>query len=102
MQRWVAHRAAMEAEAARLGQAPARLGPSPGFRNLRWSKPVYAGDTISYRSEITGLRPSASRPEWGLAFQRNSGTNQRGEEAFSFEGAVFLERRRRGDRPEET
>jgi acyl dehydratase len=97
MQRWVAHRAAMEAEAARRGQLPARLGPSPGFRNLRWSKPVYAGDTIAYRSAVTELRPSASRPGWGIAFQRNSGTNQHGEEVFSFEGAAFWERRPRGE-----
>ena len=92
MKRMIAHRDPMDAEAVRIGRRPARLGPSPGFRNLRWSKPVYAGDTISYRSAITGLRPSASRPGWGLASHRNSGTNQHGEEVFSFEGAVFWER----------
>jgi acyl dehydratase len=91
MKQMIAHRNAMEAEAARLGRPAARLGSSPGFKNLRWSKPVYAGDTIAYRAEITGLRPSASRPGWGLAFHRNSGTNQHGEEVFSFDGAVFWE-----------
>ncbi|MGL4243044.1 MAG: MaoC/PaaZ C-terminal domain-containing protein, partial [Beijerinckiaceae bacterium] len=38
--RTAAARAAME-----RGERPARLGPSPGFRHLRWVKPVYAGDT---------------------------------------------------------
>ena len=72
---------------------PARLGPSPGFRNLSWTRPVYAGDRITYRSEVTDKRLSASRPEWGLFFHRNTGTNQNGEEVFRFEGCVFVERK---------
>ena len=74
------------------GRAP-RLGPSPGFRNLRWSKPVFAGDRITYVSEVADKRDSASRPEWGLFFHRNTGLNQHGEEVFSFDGCVFLEKR---------
>ncbi|MCU4180999.1 MaoC family dehydratase [Bosea sp. BH3] len=71
---------------------PARLGPSPGFKNLRWSKPVFAGDRITYFSEIADKRESASRPQWGLFFHRNTGVNQHGEEVFSFDGCVFVER----------
>jgi acyl dehydratase len=71
---------------------PARLGPSPGFRNLRWAKPVFAGDRITYRSQIVGKRESASRPQWGLFFHRNTGVNQHGEEVFGFDGCVFVER----------
>src|SRR5581483_11620241 len=39
--------------AARIarGEKAATIGPSPGFRELKWLKPVYAGDTISYESE---------------------------------------------------
>lgn len=39
------------AEAERLaaeGIVPPRMGPSPGFRDLKWLKPVYAGDTVTY------------------------------------------------------
>jgi len=36
--------------------------PSPGFRELRWIKPVLAGDTISFASEVESLRPSRSAP----------------------------------------
>ena len=72
---------------------PARLGPSPGFSNLKWLKPVYAGDTITYRTTVTAKRPSASRPGWGLVFHHNTGTNQHGEEVFAFDGMVFWERR---------
>ena len=78
--------------AATIGR-PARLGPSPGFKNLRWSKPVLAGDRITYFSEIADKRPSASRPDWGLFFHRNTGVNQNGEEVFSFDGCVFVERK---------
>jgi acyl dehydratase len=87
------HRERARAEAARLGRPLPALGPSPGFKNLRWLKPVYAGDTVTYASTVTATRPSASRPGWGLAFQRNSGVNQHGEEVFSFDGMVFWERR---------
>ena len=78
---------------AAASDRPARLGPSPGFSNLKWLKPVYAGDTITYRSTLTGKRVSASRPGWGIAFHHNTGTNQHGEEVFSFDGAVLWERR---------
>ena len=47
------------AEAAARGPPAARTsGPRPGFKNLKWSKPVYAGDTIAYSSTIAGTRPS--------------------------------------------
>ena len=63
------------------------------FSNLKWLKPVYAGDTITYRTTVTAKRPSASRPEWGLVFHHNTGTNQNGEEVFAFDGMVFWEKR---------
>ncbi|MGL4241594.1 MAG: dehydratase, partial [Beijerinckiaceae bacterium] len=72
---------------------PARLGPSPGFRHLRWVKPVYAGDTIRYTSAIYEKRESASRPGWGIVRHYNTGENQRGETVFSFIGSVFWERK---------
>jgi acyl dehydratase len=74
----------------------AQLGTSPGFRNLRWIKPVFAGDTISYATTIAEKRASASRPQWGLVFHNNTGTNQHGELVFSFDGCVFWERRAQG------
>src|SRR5258708_27269474 len=61
------------------GEKVVAWGPSPGFRDLRWIKPVLAGDTISFASEVESLRPSEQRPEWGILQARNTGTNQRGE-----------------------
>jgi acyl dehydratase len=75
------------------GRVPALLGPSPGFTNLRWIKPVCPGDTITYRSTVTGKRELNSRPGWGLVFSMNEGFNQSGELIFSFEGKVLTPRR---------
>ena len=75
------------------GEPVAALGPSPGFRELKWLKPVYAGDTVSYATEVIDARPSNSRPGWGLMTIRNAGVNQKGEPVISFVSAVFVERR---------
>ena len=66
-----------EVEAQRTrGEPIAQLGPSPGFRELKWLEPVYAGDTITYASEVMDARPLDSRPGWGLVQYFNSGVNQ--------------------------
>jgi acyl dehydratase len=83
-------------EAAARGETVPVWGPSPGFRDLRWIKPVMAGDTVSFASETESLRASASRPEWGIVQARNTGTNQRGEVVFSYLGTGFLPRRKAG------
>ena len=80
-------------EAQARGEAVAVWGPSPGFRELRWIKPVLAGDTISFSNEILSKRHSESRLEWGILQARNTGTNQRGEAVFSFLATAFVPRR---------
>ena len=77
-------------EAVARGEKVAVWGPSPGFRELRWIKPVLAGDTISYASEVESVRSSAKRPEWGIVQGRNTGTNQRGELVFSLLATAFV------------
>ena len=69
------------------------LGPSPGFENMKWLKPVYAGDTLTFHNEITGKREMTSRPEWGLVFADNTGLNQNGDLVFSFKGKLLVARR---------
>ena len=80
-------------EAAARGDRIAIWGPSPGFRELRWIKPVLAGDTISFASEIETRRSSEKRPQWGIVEARNTGANQRGELAFSLLATAFVPRR---------
>ncbi|GAB5350830.1 MaoC family dehydratase [Qipengyuania sp. 483] len=43
----------------------ASLG-SPGIDQLRWTKPVYPGDTLRCETELIEKRRSASRPEMGI------------------------------------
>ena len=76
------------------GEPVAELGPSPGFRDLKWLKPVYVGDTISYAMEVIEARPSNSRPDWGLITLRNTGVNQKGEPVISFVSVAFVARRK--------
>jgi acyl dehydratase len=88
--------AAIKREAAETiarGEKPVASGPSPGFRDLKWLKPVLAGDTLTYASEVVETRELESRPQWGIVNFHNTGTNQRRELAFSFVASVFVPRR---------
>jgi acyl dehydratase len=83
-------------EAVARGEEVAAWGPSPGFRELRWIKPVLAGDTISYANVVETKRLSEKRPEWGILQGRNTGTNRHGELVFSFLATAFVPRRKAG------
>lgn len=89
----VAHFVKQAKDARARGEEVAQSGPSPGFRNLKWPRPVLAGDTISYSYEATSMRPLASRPGWGIVFGKTTAVNQRGELVLTFENSVFLPRR---------
>ena len=89
----ITHRQRLVEAKQKRGEPIARFGPSPGFRNLRWIKPVYVGDTLTFATEPLATRVSESRPDWGLATSLNTGVNQNGDLVYSFEGAVFVERR---------
>lgn len=75
------------------GEPVAKSGPALGVRDLKWLKPVYVGDTIGYRTEITELRVSNGRPRFGLMTTMTTGVNQKGETVISFSSTVFVERR---------
>lgn len=85
----VDHMKRVAAERAAKGLPPHRSGPSAGFTNLKWPKPVYAGDTVTYFTEAVSKRLLASRPGWGIVFALNTGMNQKGELVFSFDGSFF-------------
>ncbi|MCC2110874.1 MAG: MaoC family dehydratase [Hyphomicrobiales bacterium] len=74
------------------GDPVARVGPSPGFDELRWLKPVYAGDTVSYTAEVIGKTELRSRPQWGLLHFRSEGLNQADEPVFRLVGYTLIER----------
>lgn len=72
------------------GNPRPRFGPSPGIQNIKWPKPVYAGDTITYKQVVTGKRVSSSRPGWGVIEFSTEGKNQKGLTVLSFDAAAFL------------
>ena len=69
-------------------QEVASLG-SPGLDDLRWLKPVHAGDILTMEGEVLDKRPMRSRPGIGLHKTRNSVFNQHGEEVMRFTSNVM-------------
>ena len=75
-------------EAIAKGGTPPKFGPSPGFRNMKWLKPVYAGDTVTYMMRFTGSRPIPNRSGRHLVEMSYEGINQKGELVYSMDGSV--------------
>jgi len=80
----------MATTSPRRGRWP-EVGPSPGFESLRWPRPVYVDDEVTYSAVVTGKRPLASRPGWGLVFLDVTGINQDGHEALSYKGKIVFQ-----------
>ncbi|PWV97587.1 acyl dehydratase [Hoeflea marina] len=86
----VAAIARSHANAARENQPVPEYGPSPGIRNLRWIRPVFAGSTITYSRTVSGIRPLPSRPGWSLLETTADAWNEGDEAVMSFSSAVLL------------
>lgn len=69
---------------------------SPGIDELRWLAPVRPGDTLHSEIEVLEVRPSASKPDRGIARLRYQAVNQRHEAVLSF---VVMHLLRRNTRP---
>ena len=84
---------AREIERARAtGRQTLPLGPSPGFDDLKWMKPVFPGDRIAFTGTVKAKRESRSRPRWGIVSIETVGVNQAGEPVFAYTGHVFVAR----------
>jgi acyl dehydratase len=66
------------------------FGPSPGFRDLKWLKPVYAGETITFKRTVLAHRLLASRPGWRLMSVRAEAIDSTGDKVIEFESAVLV------------
>jgi acyl dehydratase len=75
------------------GARIAAYGPSPGFRNLAWYKPVYVGDTLEYRGRLTKKIDLKSRPDRGIVATDIQARNQKGEIVFAVTTQILAERR---------
>lgn len=59
-------------------------GPFLGVDDIRFTRPVYPGDTIAVNSEVTSRRATESRPGWGVVEWHTQAVNQRGELVIEF------------------
>jgi acyl dehydratase len=66
---------------------------SPGIDNVRWLKPVRAGDTLVYARTVIESRASTSRQGVGLVKHRWEAVNQAGETVLTMEGWGMYGRR---------
>jgi acyl dehydratase len=86
---YVAKNSAERLALERQGKTLPEVGPSPGFKNMCWLKPVFVGDVISYFTTATTKRALRSRAGWAMVSGFNEGVNQNGETVFTFESAVL-------------
>ena len=63
-------------------------GTSPGVRNLRWTRPVFAGETIRFFAEIAASRPIDRQPGWHLLRMTGSGETLDGKPVLTFTWSV--------------
>ncbi|RUT34960.1 MaoC family dehydratase [Arsenicitalea aurantiaca] len=78
-----------------LGQIAAMGGL--GFTDLKWRRPVMVGDTIGGTATITGLRRSASHPDWGIMTLAIAVSNQKGEPVMTMTLSSMVATRPSGD-----
>ena len=70
----------------------ASLG-SPGVDEVRWLKPVRAGDVLKVRSCVLDAVPSTSRPDRGVIYSLWEAFNQHGELVTTIKGRGMMLRR---------
>lgn len=61
-----------------------------GMEEVKFTAPVFAGDTIYGESQVLEKRESKSRPGQGIVTIRTVGKNQRGETVCSFKRAMLI------------
>jgi acyl dehydratase len=70
---------------------------APGIDQVKWKKPVLAGDTLSGRVTVVGKRISRSRPRLGFVSMHAELFNQHGESVFELDNTgMFLTREATG------
>ncbi|MGF0538729.1 MaoC family dehydratase [Agrobacterium sp. ES01] len=74
---------------AREGIEPPKIGPSSGFRELRWLKPVYAGDTLDFSVSLLESRTLENRPGWIFLSTEGEGINQHGQPVLRFKSSLL-------------
>jgi acyl dehydratase len=63
-----------------------------GVKDLRWLRPVLAGDVLAFSGEVVGRRETR-RAQWGLVQILNKGANQKGELTVEFTSSMLVGRK---------
>lgn len=63
---------------------------SPGIDEIRWLKPVRAGDTITMSQKVVDKRVSESKPDRGIVSTEWIGVNERGETVITVRSKVIF------------
>lgn len=75
-----------------MGDRSTSMG-SPGVDEVRWIKPVYAGDTLTAVLRVLDVRPSSSKPDRGVVMTKWVASNQKGEVVCTVKGMGMYKRR---------
>ena len=67
-----------------------------GWKEIRLTHPLFAGDTLSGESEVLDKRESKSRPGAGIVTVRTTGRNQHGDVVCTFNRSMLIWKRGRG------
>jgi len=67
-----------------------------GMDKVRFVAPVFIGDTIRVESEVIEARPSKSMPGAGILKSKNTVKNQRDEDVATWETALMVSMRPKG------
>lgn len=66
---------------------------SYGYDRIRFVRPVFIGDTLHVRAEITGRRDHPRRPDAGYLDETVTATNQNGEVVLSLVHLYLVDKR---------
>lgn len=75
-----------------VGQVSQNAVANLGYADVRFHRPVFAGDTLRAVTEVVGTRETSSGKN-GIVWVRSRGLNQRDEEVLSFCRWVLVDKR---------
>ncbi|MGE0500128.1 MAG: MaoC/PaaZ C-terminal domain-containing protein [Rhizobiaceae bacterium] len=73
------------------GEGPAPVfGPSPGFTDLKWPKPVYVGETVTFSRRPLSVRRREAKPGWHIMSLLAEGHDSAGDKVIEFTSGVLI------------
>jgi len=67
-------------------------GVGMGITDLKWPRPVFAGDSIATEIEVVETGPTRSNPEYGRVKTRYVASNQREEDVIRYLNDALIKR----------